>query len=52
MCLEFLNKYRNIGFLILRFEIGGMFIFHGSGKLFAGPGEQTLDDKLKGLCRK
>lgn len=37
MCLEFLNKYRNIGFLILRFGIGAMFIFHGYGKLTAGP---------------
>jgi putative oxidoreductase len=37
MCFEFLNKYRNAGFLILRLGIGGMFIFHGFGKLSAGP---------------
>ena len=37
MCLEFLDKYRNLGFLILRLGIGGMFMFHGYGKLFAGP---------------
>jgi len=37
MCLEFLSKYRNIGFLILRIGIGGMFVWHGSGKVFGGP---------------
>ena len=37
MCLEFLDKHRNIGFIILRIGIGGMFMYHGSGKLFAGP---------------
>ena len=37
MCLEFLDKYRNVGFIILRLGIGTMFMYHGSGKLFAGP---------------
>jgi len=37
MYLEFLDKFRPIGFLILRIGIGGMFMFHGYGKLFAGP---------------
>lgn len=37
MCLKFLEKYQNIGFLILRIGIGLMFIYHGSGKVFAGP---------------
>jgi len=37
MCLEFLDKYRHLGFLILRLGIGGMFMFHGYGKLFGGP---------------
>lgn len=37
MSLDFLNKYRHIGFIILRFGIGAMFIFHGYGKLAGGP---------------
>ena len=37
MCLDFLDKYRNIGFLILRFGIGIMFMYHGWGKISAGP---------------
>ena len=37
MCLESLGKYRNVGFLILRFGIGTMFMYHGFGKLFGGP---------------
>jgi len=37
MCLEFLDKYKNTGFLILRLGIGGMFMWHGYGKLTAGP---------------
>lgn len=37
MFLKFLEKYQNVGFLILRLGIGLMFMFHGQGKLFAGP---------------
>jgi len=37
MCMEFLDKYKNLGFLILRFGIGTMFMWHGYGKLSAGP---------------
>jgi len=32
-----LNKYRDIGLLILRLGIGGMFIFHGAPKILGGP---------------
>jgi putative oxidoreductase len=38
MILTFLNKYRDIGLLILRIGIGGMFIFHGFPKILGGPG--------------
>jgi putative oxidoreductase len=37
MILTFLNKYRDIGLLILRLGIGGMFIFHGAPKILGGP---------------
>ncbi len=37
MFLQFLDRYRTVGFLILRIGIGAMFIFHGYGKLSAGP---------------
>jgi putative oxidoreductase len=37
MCLEFLDKYKNTGLLILRIGIGVMFMFHGYGKLSGGP---------------
>ena len=37
MCLDFLDKYRNVGFLILRYGIGAMFMYHGWGKISAGP---------------
>lgn len=37
MCLEFLDKFRPLGFLILRLGIGGMFMIHGYGKLSGGP---------------
>jgi putative oxidoreductase len=37
MILTFLNKYRDIGLLVLRVGIGGMFIFHGAPKIIAGP---------------
>ncbi|MEE8418457.1 MAG: DoxX family protein [candidate division Zixibacteria bacterium] len=37
MILTFLNKYRDVGLLILRVGFGIMFIFHGAPKLFGGP---------------
>ncbi len=37
MIWMFLDKYKNIGLLILRLGLGGMFIFHGAPKLFGGP---------------
>ena len=37
MNLDFLSKYRHVGFIILRFGIGGMFIYHGYGMLAGGP---------------
>jgi putative oxidoreductase len=38
MILTFLNKYRDIGLLILRIGLGCMFLFHhGAPKLFGGP---------------
>lgn len=37
MNLNFLNKYRYIGFFILRLGIGAMFIYHGYGKIAGGP---------------
>jgi putative oxidoreductase len=37
MIWMFLDKYKNIGLLILRLGIGGMFIFHGAPKFFGGP---------------
>lgn len=38
MVLTFLNRYRDIGLLILRIGIGGMFVLvHGAPKLFGGP---------------
>ncbi len=41
MILTFLNKYRNIGLLILRVGIGVMFIFHGFPKITGGPAMWT-----------
>ena len=38
MCLQFLDKYRDIGLLILRLGIGGMFMWHGWPKITGGPG--------------
>lgn len=32
-----LDKYRDVGLLILRIGIGGMMIFHGAPKMFGGP---------------
>ncbi len=37
MFFRFLNKYGDIGLLILRIGIGCMFIIHGAPKLFGGP---------------
>jgi putative oxidoreductase len=37
MILDFLNKYRYAGFMILRLGIGAMFIYHGYGMLAGGP---------------
>lgn len=37
MRLNFLNKYRDFGLLILRIGLGAMFIFHGAPKMFGGP---------------
>jgi len=37
MVLTFLNRYRDIGLLILRVGIGAMFIFHGFPKISGGP---------------
>ncbi len=37
MILHFLDKYRDIGLLILRVSIGIMFMIHGLPKLIAGP---------------
>jgi len=35
--LKLLNKYKDIGLLILRVGIGSMFLFHGAPKMFGGP---------------
>ena len=37
MILTFLDKYKDIGLLILRLGIGGMFLFHGAPKIVGGP---------------
>ena len=37
MVLRFLDRYRDIGLLILRIGIGVMFIMHGLPKLIGGP---------------
>ena len=37
MILTFLNKYRDVGLLILRIGLGGMFLFHGAPKIIGGP---------------
>lgn len=37
MCIRIFEKYKNLGFLILRLGIGGMFMFHGFGKISGGP---------------
>ena len=34
---NFLDQHHDTGLLILRIGIGGMFVFHGYGKLFGGP---------------
>jgi len=37
MAWKFLNKYRDLGLLLLRLGIGAMFLFHGWPKLAGGP---------------
>ncbi len=37
MVFRFLDKYRDVGLLILRVGIGVMFVLHGYPKLIAGP---------------
>ncbi len=37
MILNILNKYRDVGLLILRIGLGLMFMFHGLPKLLGGP---------------
>ena len=37
MILTFLDKYRNVGLLILRIGLGFMFVVHGTPKIFGGP---------------
>jgi len=34
---KFLDKYRDLGLLILRLGIGAMFIYHGTPKILGGP---------------
>jgi len=41
MVSKTLDKYRDIGLLILRLGIGGMMIFHGAPKMFGGPERWT-----------
>lgn len=41
MILTFLNKYRELGLLILRVGLGVMFILHGWPKIKAGPAQWT-----------
>ncbi|OHB49781.1 MAG: DoxX family protein [Planctomycetes bacterium GWF2_40_8] len=42
MIFRFLDKYRDIGLLILRVGIGIMFMCHGLPKLIAGPETWTM----------
>jgi putative oxidoreductase len=42
MVFRFLDKYRDIGLLILRVGIGVMFVLHGLPKLIAGPETWTM----------
>ena len=42
MVFRFLDKYRDIGLLILRVGIGIMFVFHGLPKLISGPETWTM----------
>lgn len=37
MIFDSLNKYRDLGLLVLRVGIGIMFMYHGGAKLLAGP---------------
>ena len=50
MVLRFLDKYRDIGLLILRVGIGVMFIMHGLPKLTGGPEKwEMLGGTMKSL---
>ncbi|OGF67866.1 MAG: DoxX family protein [Candidatus Fischerbacteria bacterium RBG_13_37_8] len=49
MLLNFLNKYRDVGLLVGRIGLGIMFMFHGGGKLFAGPEMWTKVGSALGL---
>ena len=50
MVLRFLDKYRDIGLLILRIGIGVMFIMHGLPKLTGGPEKwEMLGGTMKSL---
>ncbi len=50
MVLRFLDKYRDIGLLILRIGIGVMFIMHGLPKLTGGPDKwMMLGGTMKSL---
>ena len=42
MVFSFLDKYRDVGLLILRIGIGIMFMLHGLPKLIAGPETWTM----------
>ena len=42
MVFRFLDKYRDIGLLILRVGIGIMFVLHGLPKLISGPETWTM----------
>ena len=45
MEMKFLDRYRDLGLLILRIGIGGMFVFHGTPKIIGGP---AMWEKLGG----
>ncbi|MGR3294477.1 MAG: DoxX family protein [Candidatus Scalindua sp.] len=50
MVLRFLDKYRDIGLLILRVGIGVMFMIHGLPKLTGGPEKwEMLGGTMKSL---
>jgi len=41
MLSKAVDRYRDIGLLILRLGLGGMMIFHGAPKMFGGPERWT-----------